>query len=189
MPNNLFRFKKPITFVDGGAYTGDTYSYLLSKSVAIDHWIAFEPDPSNFIALTAFANSQPTRFTVFPCGLSDRCIQVPFAANEGTSSHLSDILGTTEMTVPCVALDEVIHGPLPDYIKLDVEGAERAALLGMTKTIDTSKPCLAVSGYHRPEDLWILIETLAALAPYANLYLRQHAMNAFETVFYAIPRE
>jgi hypothetical protein len=81
-----------------------------------------------------------------------------------------------------------MHGVRPDYIKLDVEGSELAALYGMRKTIASCEPHLAVSLYHRPDDLWVLVRTLVELAPYADLTIRQHSLNAFDTVLYAKPR-
>jgi len=185
-PPGLLQFSGPITFVDGGAYDGDTYKHLQDKGIAISTWLAFEPDPINYQALVSFARELPIQSVLFPCGLSESFMQVEFAANEGTSSHLST--GGGSMTVPCVALDDVIHGPMPDYIKLDIEGAEGLALRGMRNTITSSQPHLAISAYHRPEDLWVLPQLLGELAPYADLYLRQHSRNAFETVLYAVPR-
>ena len=187
MPDGLLNFPEPICFIDGDAYTGDTYSYLLSRNVVVKNWIAFEPDPENFAKLTAFAATLSTASTLFPCGLSETFMQVQFAANEGAASHLGT--GSGEMTVPCVALDDAIHGFCPDYIKLDIEGAEHSALLGMRKTIAAARPHLAVSAYHRPEDLWALAQIISELAPYAKLHLRQHAFNAFDTVYYAVPQD
>ena len=183
------RFDGPITFVDGGAYDGDTYRHLVVKGIEIEHWTAFEPDPRNFVTLADFAGGLPRSSTLFPCGLSDRFMHVPFAANIGAASHLSGSSSVAEMTVPCVALDDVMHGSRPDYIKLDIERAELAALYGMRKTIAACEPHLAVSLYHRPEDLWVLVRALAELAPYADLSIRQHCLNAFDTVLYAVPRK
>jgi FkbM family methyltransferase len=183
LPPGLLTFDRPITFVDGGAYDGDTFAQLRSNGVDIGHWIAFEPDPQNFAQLAGFARGQTCKATLFPCGLSDRFMHVPFAAGEGTSAHL----GEGELTVACVALDDVLTDCRPDYIKLDIEGAEQAALRGMRGTIAKDRPALAVSAYHRPEDIWVLIETLTELAPAAKLYLRQHQKNGFDTVLYALP--
>jgi len=182
MPDGLLNFPTPICFVDGGAYNGDTLAYLHSRNVAVKTWLAFEPDPENFKALCGFAATVSARAALFPCGLSDAFVQVQFTANEGTASHLGD----GGMTIPCVALDDVLHGESPDYIKLDIEGAEAAAQHGMRRTIAASRPTLAVSAYHRPADLWALVPLVAALAPYAKLHLRQHALNAFDTVLYAV---
>jgi FkbM family methyltransferase len=185
-PPGLLHFERPITFVDGGAFRGDTFQHFQSRNIPIETWIAFEPDPENFQALSDFAKTHPTRAILMPCGLSDRLTEVPFFASAGMASRLADD-DTASFTVPCVALDSVIRGFQPDYIKLDIEGAERAALLGMQATLSNARPCLAVSGYHRPEDLWELVDLTASLLPHSQIYLRQHGLNGFDTVIYAIP--
>jgi FkbM family methyltransferase len=185
LPKGLFHFGRPICLVDGGAYDGDTYRHLRTKNVEISDWIAFEPDPRNFISLAAFSRTENIQATLLPCGLGQTLHHIPFAGDEGTSSHLT--AKGTGMTVACVALDDVIHGKRVDYIKLDIEGAEYDALRGMARTIETNQPHLAVSAYHRPEDLFAIPETITELAPGTKLHLRQHALNAFDTVIYAVP--
>jgi FkbM family methyltransferase len=185
-PEGLIHFDLPIKFVDGGAYTGDTFKTLISNNVLIDQWIAFEPDPSNFSELARTATELKAKATLFPCGLSDRFDHVAFQTNEGAASHLDD--GSGGIKVPCVSLDEVLHGVKIDYIKLDIEGAEIKALNGMADIIRRDKPYLAISAYHRPDHLWRILETLADLAPYAKMYIRQHGENGFDTVVYAVPR-
>ncbi len=190
-PPDLLRLSGPITFVDGGAYNGDSYRHLIASGIEIANWIAFEPDPANFRALTEFAATAVPYATLMPCGLSNDFMHVAFAADSGAASHLkpgAPKVSSSSLTVPCVALDDVLPGLRPDYIKLDIEGAEQAALYGMRKTITAARPHLAISIYHRPQDLWELIETARSLAPYANLYLRQHYLNGFDTVLYAVPR-
>ena len=44
--------------------------------------------------------------------------------------------------------------PRVDYIKLDIEGAELDMLHGAAKTISRWKPKMAISAYHKSEDLW-----------------------------------
>lgn len=53
--------------------------------------------------------------------------------------------------------------PRVDYIKLDIEGAELDMLHGAAKTITRCKPKMAVSAYHKPEDLWTLATYIKAL--------------------------
>ena len=53
--------------------------------------------------------------------------------------------------------------PRVDYIKLDIEGAELDMLHGAAKTITRCKPKMAVSAYHKPEDLWTLATYLKSL--------------------------
>ncbi len=94
-------FPRPITFVDGGAFTGDTGLLLASNGVAFSEWIAFEPDLSNFEKLVETASQlSQTRCTFFPLGLSDRNEDCSFDAQDSAASRLG---GST--TVRCVAIE------------------------------------------------------------------------------------
>ena len=53
--------------------------------------------------------------------------------------------------------------PRVDYIKLDIEGAELDMLHGAAKLISRWKPKMAISAYHRREDLWTLINFVKSL--------------------------
>lgn len=60
-----------------------------------------------------------------------------------------------------------------DFLKLDVEGAEAEALAGAKKLLLREEPNLAVSLYHRTDDLITLPRTVHALLPRHRLYLRR----------------
>nr|WP_158810755.1 FkbM family methyltransferase [Beijerinckia sp. L45] len=109
-----------------------------------------------------------------------------FTDGEGASSHLD--LEPSKTKVRVLALDDVLVGVRPTYIKLDIEGFEAEALRGAQKTIALCKPSLAVCIYHKPEDLWTLPELVMDLCPESDLYMRQHGHNGFDTVLYAINR-
>jgi hypothetical protein len=81
----------------------------------------------------------------------------------------------------------VLGAQAVDLIKLDIEGAEAPALGGARRTLARSKPVLALSAYHRPEDLWALPDLVSDLCDGYRLYLRQHACNSFDLVLYAVP--
>lgn len=189
LPPDLPGFAGPITLVDGGAYTGDSYRAFRALGQELKHWIAFEPDPANFTELADCARVNHIPATLFPCGLSDRLHLVQFLEGQTTGSRIAEA-GTAEKvtSILCVALDEVVQSIVPDYIKLDIEGAEQAALLGMAKTIAEHQPRLAVSAYHLPQDLWEIPDTLARMLPRHSLHLRQHGFSGFDTVAYAIPK-
>jgi hypothetical protein len=57
----------------------------------------------------------------------------------------------------------------------------------MKQTLARSRPRLAMSIYHKPEDLWELPFKVRELLPDAKLHVRQHGFNGFDTVLYAIP--
>ena len=193
LPADLPNFPAPICLVDGGAYDGDTYRSLRTLGVAIDTWIAFEPDPQNFKQLVQKGAEPGTRAIFVPCGLSDRAHQVQFAAGHQAGSRIvhdqrSLSMDARSTTIQCLSIDESFPGTMVDYIKLDIEGAESTALKGMTRTIERCRPRLAVSSYHRAQDLWEVPLQLASILPDAALYLRQHYPNTYDVVAYAIPR-
>lgn len=171
--------------VDGGAFTGDIWDGIARAGIAVDSWYAFEPDPANFAALVATARRVPARHTaLFPCGLGDRMHQLRFASGQASSHAVAP--GEGDTVVQIVALDEVLSGAAPTLIKLDVEGAEREALAGMRATLMRDRPRLAVAIYHLPQDLWEIPLMVRDLMPEAQLYVRQHGFNGFDTVLYAV---
>lgn len=67
--------------------------------------------------------------------------------------------------------------PRVDYIKLDVEGAERDVLEGAAAFILKWKPKMAISAYHRPYDLWDLREYVSALCPSYRFEFRHYPID------------
>ena len=95
--------------------------------------------------------------------------------------------GDTE--VQCAALDELLADETPTFIKMDIEGSEIDALRGAAATIRRCSPKLAVSVYHRPDDLWKIPLLLKELLPNSKLTLRSHMLDGFDTVCYCIPKD
>ncbi len=74
-----------------------------------------------------------------------------------------------------------------DFIKYDVEGAEREALLGSRAIIERDAPALLVSAYHRSADLFTLPLLVHALEPRYQLYLRRMVgVPAWDINLYAV---
>ncbi|WP_374944717.1 FkbM family methyltransferase [Sphingomonas sp.] len=177
--------RAPLRLVDGGAFTGDAWPALTASGRTLGEWYAFEPDPVNFRALVATAREAPmARTALFPCGLGERAEQIRFASGEAAGSHAAE---NGDTVIQIVALDEVLPGISPNYVKLDIEGAERAALSGMRETLARARPAIAISIYHRPEDLWELPLLIHDRLPDHRLFIRQHGYNGFDTVLYAVP--
>ena len=72
-----------------------------------------------------------------------------------------------------------------DFIKMDIEGAELAALSGAANVIGRHRPKLAISGYHKPEDLWEIPNKIMDLNPNYVLSFGHHSPVPWESVFYA----
>src|SRR4029077_1924515 len=124
----------------------------------------------------------------WPCAVSDRAQLVPFGHGGDEASRIDDGRSTT---VTAVALDDVLVGWRPTFIKMDIEGSEVNALIGARTLIGSNRPSLAICVYHRPDDLWripLLVSSWRELEGY-RYYLRAHAFDGFDTVLYANPRE
>jgi hypothetical protein len=104
-----------------------------------------------------------------------------------TTGTAGSSLGAGADQVRVRPLDDILNGHTPTFIKLDVEGAEKDALLGARRTIEQHAPVLAVCLYHRPSDLWELPLLLRSMNPQYSLYLRRYSDECWETVCYAVP--
>ena len=168
---------------DLGAYNGDTVRELLSLSNGgLARVYAMEPDARNFRKLQAYTESE-TRAEILPIHAgawsesATLCFDASGNRNASFEVNRSESLAdrpakTVEMTAK--ALDDVLNGEAVDYIKYDVEGAEREALLGSRKTITAHMPTLLVSLYHRNEDVFALPLLVREQFPrYQHFYVRR----------------
>ena len=168
---------------DLGAYNGDTVRELLSLSEgSLERVYAMEPDARNFRKLKAYAEGE-TRAEVVPihAGAWSETANLYFDAsgnrNASFGVNRSEVLAErpAKMTeITACALDEVLDGERVDYIKYDVEGAEREALIGSRSTVMTYSPTLLVSLYHRNEDVFALPLLIREMFPqYERFYVRR----------------
>lgn len=73
--------------------------------------------------------------------------------------------------------------PRVDYIKLDIEGAELDMLRGAAKTITRYKPKMAISAYHRSEDLWTLANYVKSLRSDYEFKFRHYRIDCTDYLF------
>ena len=91
------------------------------------------------------------------------------------------------VAVPLISVDMLSPGERVDYIKYDVEGAEREALLGSRETVLRDRPALGISLYHRSEDLFALPLLLDSIRKDYRWYIRRRrCLPAWEIMLYAI---
>ena len=106
-----------------------------------------------------------------------------FASGRSDASHIE---ADAQDIIRIIAFDELFSDIPFDFIKMDIEGGEQDALFGMKKIIAARKPALAISLYHRPEDIFSIPLFLNQLNPDYSFYLRNYGEHAMETVLYAI---
>lgn len=115
--------------------------------------IGFEPNPIclHFLSLNLQLN-QCDNARVLPVALTDEPRDLPFTVNLGNSFlGLSSASGFfhqkagMDISVPGRALDDMMgyfRLPVPDVIKIDVEGAEGPAIRGMRQVLESHRPLL-----------------------------------------------
>ena len=193
-PHDVPLLPEPYRFVDVGAYDGDTLESLKNQNIRLESIVAFEPDMRNFQALVTRVRTHgpyAPQTLLFPCGVGRSSGNADFLEDGTESSKALQDAGRAQgacAKVPIVSLDEILFGFRPNYIKFDVEGFEEEALCGMRKMIEADRPMLAVSVYHRPEDIFSLPLMLSHWNAPADFYLRMHGEHTFDTVLYMIPR-
>lgn len=186
-----------LRFVDAGAYIGDTVKGCVS---ACQHtgqqldWIAsFEPDMGNIAEYQQEIKRQmflapDAQFMLYTSGVWDRDGILSFSSEGSSSSSIVADTNEQGSSIAVNALDSVLFGAKPNYIKLDVEGAELAALTGAQQLIQQYSPQLAVCIYHKPADLWELPLFIHSINPNYDFYLRMHGHMGLSTVLYCIPK-
>ncbi|MGO9109566.1 MAG: FkbM family methyltransferase [Thermoguttaceae bacterium] len=191
-PEDLFALTPDELFVDCGAFDGDTIQALVKRRTDFKKVVAIEPDPMNFDRLQRYLSSLPKairdRISLHRLGVGAENCVAHFEA-VGTSGSSFSKQGGIE--VECNALDHILDGCAPTFVKMDIEGAELDALRGASGLLHQSSAVWAVCVYHKPGDLW---HVPLAISSYMHnndcrFFLRKYVPEMWETVCYAIPRE
>ncbi|MEJ7738822.1 MAG: FkbM family methyltransferase [Chitinophagaceae bacterium] len=151
------RFIKPgQTVFDLGANNG-IHSLLFSKLVGKSgKVIAFEPLPENVEELRKnFGLNNITNIEVVQSAVGDHDGEITFFLGQATTQGSIVGIGRqsgSEKKVPLICLNTFITNKRlkPDFIKMDIEGAESAALEGLGDLINEIKPVFFIE-LHTPE--------------------------------------
>lgn len=184
LPQLKTRKEKKEVFVDGGAYDG-TNSIEFTKwcaDVTEKSIYAWEPDAMIRETCNARLGKMGVEYKIISKGLWDKTDILRFDMRGNSCSSVSD---EGIVTIEVDSIDNVIREPVT-FIKMDIEGAEYQALLGAKNMIAQHKPKLAISVYHKPDDLWELPYLIYTLNPTYTFYLRHYSLDSNEIVLYAI---
>lgn len=159
------------TYLDLGAYNGDTVKEYRSVFPGISKVIAVEPDMKNYKKLS----ENITDARLVNALISDTNGITHINLGKGRGVHEQN-KGTKIMSH---TVDNIMNGEPVHLIKYDVEGNEHKALEGSAETIRNNKPVLHVACYHRSEDLFDLPLLITKIRPDYKIYLRHrpHLLN------------
>ena len=165
--------------IDGGAYDGSTALDFAKCGATV---YAFEMDANNYKNCVARLDKVGVgNITLENFGLSDK---------ESQENYFSFGIGSQKNSngnsiAKFINLDTYVarkNLPRVDYIKLDIEGAELDMLHGAAKTITRCKPKMAVSAYHRPEDLFTLATYIKSLRADYEFEFRHYQIDCTDYV-------
>lgn len=136
----LYMLRDTDHFVDVGANVG-SYTVLASGCTGAKT-TAVEPIPSTFAHLTrnVLLNGLGDLVRCWQGGLSDVRGTLRFSSELDTINHvLSENENVSAVNVPVIRLDDLVGDDIPTVIKIDVEGHERAVLLGAKRVLADSR--------------------------------------------------
>lgn len=187
-PTGLTHFTPQEVLVDCGAYIGDTMQDFLRRKLPFQKYIAYELSRKNYdilrMEMTKVSYGGAFTLTAYNYGVGEHAEKIFYDDNISAST----ITETGKVPGEIVRLSDHLKGEHVSFIKMDIEGAEKSALIGGADLIRREQPKLAICVYHRISDLWELPLLMHKLEPEYKLYLRHHTPVYQETVCYSLPR-
>lgn len=174
-------------FLDAGSYDGQTTKEFMEwcggdyKKIYV-----FEPMRDAFeISLNNLKSYPNIEFC--NCALSSEIGTAKFS--QMYSGMMGSRLGADGDFVENVkvnSIDNMLKGERVTFIKMDIEGAELSALKGAECILKKFKPNLAISLYHKNEDLYEIPLWLKNAVPEYRFYIRHYSNKRWDMVLYCV---
>lgn len=176
--NNILKLEKGNSFLDLGAYNGDTVLDFVGRVGEYSYITAVEPDIKTFKKLEN--NTKHLKVEKINSAVSDKCGEIPFSFKSSRGSAFGG-----DDKISAVTIDSL--NKKFDYIKFDVEGEELKAIIGGKNLICKTKPKMLVSCYHRIEDYFEIPLKVLEIRPDYKVYMRHFKyIPAWDTNFYFV---
>ena len=171
-------------FVDCGALDGETSLNLCERfgNHISKIWL-FEPDKRNVKKVIENFKDKTVDYEIIAKGVWSSSIILRFNSLGNGGASIDE---NGEDNIETVTLDEALGDSIPTFIKMDIEGAELEALKGAEKIIRNYHPKLAISIYHKPEDVDKIPKLLLEYCSDYKFYLRHYSLMNSETILYAL---
>lgn len=174
-------------FIDAGSFNGESTLGFIDwcGKRGYKKVYAFEPLEDG-CAMTREKLCGCHDIELLKCVLGEKDGTMGFMQRDGImgSQAVSESAGGTVMDMR--SIDSVLKGERATFIKMDIEGSELAALKGARKTLEQYKPKLAISLYHKPEDILDIPEYILSVRPDYKLYLRLYSNMFCDFILYAV---
>ncbi len=171
------------SFLDLGAYRGDTVDEFLHYVSNYEKIVAVEPDLRTYKKLNSHCENLKNTITLNNAIWSEN-YTLHFDGNKGRGASAKE--KGTEISAICVDYLTEQYGKFT-YINIDVEGAEEEMLEGAKFTLESYTPKICMAAYHKSEDIFALVNKINSINPKYKIYLRHHPHISFwDTNIYCI---
>lgn len=178
----ILNLGKNESFLDLGAYRGDTIEEFLKYAKAYKKIVAVEPDTRTFKKLQINCENLENCITLNNAVWSKNLV-LNFEGNKGRGASTNK--NGEEKQALCVDYLFKEYGDF-SYINIDIEGSESEMLDGAKNALQ-HKPKLCMAAYHRSEDIFALINHINEVNGDYKIYLRHHPHISFwDTNIYCI---
>ena len=174
-------------FVDAGFYTGDTSEEFIRKvKNKYKHIYGFEADKFTIEKCNNFLEENENITLVAKVLYSYKTV-LKFKSYGNSMSCISDDDTESITRIDATSLDIFFADKAmqPTFIKMDIEGGEQDALLGSKHVIETYKPKLALSVYHKVDDIYKMPQLIESYRSDYEYTLRHYTNMISETIMYA----
>lgn len=172
-------------FADVGSFDGATSRAFAQRFPAYRGIHVVEPSPELMsVVRQNLSDLRDVHFHEVGAGVQEET--VAFSSAGSASRIVSDGTGI-EGRIRLRSLDRILD-PDPTFIKMDIEGHEIPALDGARRIITIQRPVLAISCYHRHDDLRRIIETVDGMCSDYAIHLRHYTRGLTESVYFFVPR-
>ncbi|MDR1725300.1 MAG: FkbM family methyltransferase [Bacteroidales bacterium] len=178
------RVKAGDVVIDAGAWIGDFSAYCSSKGATT---YAFEPTKQmyDWLQQTKELNEEAGggKINTIAAALGDRTgeMDIFIETRSSGANSISMDRGEIKETIAVVKLDDFVKEnniEKVDFIKADIEGAERDLLRGATEVLKTFAPKIAICTYHLPDDPEVLEEIIKTANPAYTVIQMRHKLFA-----------
>jgi FkbM family methyltransferase len=159
--------------LDVGSHLGVFTRMALRKGARIV--VAIEPAPRNIACFkkTFAPELAAGRVIMVEAAAWSESATLHFEVDDGYHGSARGHVGSRgQLAVPAVTIDDTVNRlglNAVDFIKMDIEGAERFALRGAAGTIARFHPKLAICVYHGDDDRGVVPDVVRAIRPEYDL--------------------
>lgn len=197
--SEMFEVGMEEVFVDGGAFDGETTKeFAAIVNGKYKKIYCFEPTKSNYelsiknledlenveiINKGLYSKEDTLKFKDFGTDQWN-AVEDYFMGHEWKGPKVECKIVEIPVTSLDIFFADKPRSEYPTIVKLDIEGSEREALIGMKTVINTAHPRLIICAYHKIEDYYELSQIIKEICPAYQLKLRHYSMDNLESIIF-----